>query len=85
MLFCFTEIEYWLQDMETKLTTEELGHDITSVDSLLKRQQLQEGDIKAHEVRTVFSDRVLHRFYYTLLLLLLLCTLIWLLILVYCY
>ncbi len=47
-----TEIEFWLQDMETKLTTEELGHDITSVDSLLKKQQLQEADIKAHEVRT---------------------------------
>lgn len=50
--FCvlFVEIEFWLQDMETKLTTEELGHDISSVDSLLKKQQLHEADIEAHKV-----------------------------------
>ncbi len=43
--------------METKLTTEELGNDISSVDSLLKKQQLHESDIKAHEVHaTIIVD-----------------------------
>lgn len=58
LLYFCAEIEFWLQDMETKLTTEELGHDIGSVDSLLKKQQLQEADIKSHEVTQIFSNKL---------------------------
>ena len=44
------DLDFWLQEIEAKLTADELGHDLGSIDLLLKKQQLQEADIKAHEV-----------------------------------
>ena len=44
------DLEFWLQEMEAKLNSDELGRDIASVDTLIKKHHLLEADIKAHEV-----------------------------------
>ena len=44
------DLDFWLEDMETKMASEELGKDMASVNALLKKHQLHEADMMAHEV-----------------------------------
>jgi chromosome segregation and condensation protein ScpB len=49
----------WLSNVEKALTSEDLGHDLNSVNSLIKKQGLLEADIVAHRERlTEISRRV---------------------------
>ena len=43
------DIEFWLGLVENQLQNEELGRDLASVQNLLKKHQLIEADIQAHE------------------------------------
>lgn len=46
------DLEFWLGEVETLLSSEDYGRDLTSIENLLKKHQLLEADIHAH------SDRV---------------------------
>ncbi|PVD22109.1 hypothetical protein C0Q70_17913 [Pomacea canaliculata] len=45
------DIEFWLGEVEQMLSTEDHGKDLASVQNLLKKHQLMEADITAHEDR----------------------------------
>lgn len=45
-----TDLDYWLQEIEAKLASDDLGRDMTSVETLLKKHTLIEADILAHNV-----------------------------------
>ncbi|KAK7505097.1 hypothetical protein BaRGS_00003667 [Batillaria attramentaria] len=45
------DIEFWLGEVEQMLSTEDHGKDLASVTNLLKKHQLMEADITAHEDR----------------------------------
>lgn len=55
------DLDFWLGEVESLLTSEDSGKDLASVQNLIKKHQLVEADIQAHE------DRI--RGYYILLLL----------------
>ena len=48
--FSCLDFDFWLQEMETKLASGELGKDLASVETLLKKHQHIEAEIKAYEV-----------------------------------
>lgn len=45
------DLEFWLGEVETLLSSEDYGRDLTSIENLLKKQQLIEADINAHNER----------------------------------
>ncbi|XP_067662527.1 spectrin alpha chain-like isoform X1 [Haliotis asinina] len=45
------DMEFWLGEVEQMLASEDYGKDLASVQNLLKKQQLLEADITAHEDR----------------------------------
>ena len=45
------DLDFWLGEVEALLTTDELGKDLSSVQNLMKKHQLVEADIIAHEDR----------------------------------
>lgn len=45
------DLEFWLGEVETLLSSEDYGRDLTSIENLLKKQQLIEADINAHTER----------------------------------
>jgi len=45
------DLDFWLGEVEALLTTDELGKDLASVQNLMKKHQLVEADIIAHEDR----------------------------------
>ncbi|XP_071500194.1 spectrin alpha chain, non-erythrocytic 1-like [Diadema antillarum] len=45
------DINFWLGEMENALASEDVGRDLTSVTNLIKKHQLLEDDITAHEDR----------------------------------
>ena len=45
------ELDFWLEEMEAKMESEEVGKDLSSVEALMKKHQQLEADMKAHEVR----------------------------------
>ncbi|KAK7065236.1 Spectrin alpha chain, non-erythrocytic 1 [Halocaridina rubra] len=50
--FFFTavkDLEFWLGEVESLLTNEEVGKDLVSVQNLMKKHRLLEADIEAHE------------------------------------
>jgi len=51
------DLDFWLGEVESLLTSEDSGKDLASVQNLIKKHQLVEADIQAHE------DRI--RGYYT--------------------
>ena len=51
------DLDFWLEDMETKMASEDLGKDMASVNALLKKHQHHEADMMAHEVRETKTDR----------------------------
>ena len=48
------DLDFWLGGVEAQLSSEEVGRDLAGTQSLLKKHQLVEADITAHEV--CFSD-----------------------------
>ena len=47
------ELDFWLEEMEAKMESDEMGKDLSSVEALMKKHQQLEADMKAHEVRTI--------------------------------
>ncbi|XP_034950894.1 spectrin alpha chain [Chelonus insularis] len=45
------DLDFWLGEVESLLTTEDAGKDLASVQNLMKKHQLVEADIQAHEER----------------------------------
>lgn len=45
------DLEFWLGEVETLLSSEDYGRDLTSIENLLKKHQLLEADIAAHADR----------------------------------
>ncbi|XP_065169865.1 spectrin alpha chain isoform X2 [Atheta coriaria] len=45
------DLDFWLGEVESLLTSEDSGKDLTSVQNLIKKHQLVEADIQAHEDR----------------------------------
>merc|ERR1711971_1378988 len=45
------DLDFWLGEVESILTTDEVGNDLASVQNLMKKHQLVEADIIAHEDR----------------------------------
>merc|ERR1719228_2821772 len=45
------DLDFWLGEVESILTTDEVGKDLASVQNLMKKHQLVEADIQAHEDR----------------------------------
>ncbi|XP_022101019.1 spectrin alpha chain, non-erythrocytic 1-like isoform X4 [Acanthaster planci] len=45
------DIDFWLSEIEASLSSDDIGRDLTSVQYLLKKHQLLEDDIAAHEDR----------------------------------
>ena len=45
------DINFWLGEMENALASEDMGRDLASVTNLIKKHQLLEDDIAAHEDR----------------------------------
>ncbi|XP_070531768.1 spectrin alpha chain, non-erythrocytic 1-like isoform X3 [Ptychodera flava] len=45
------DIDFWLGEVEAALASEDYGRDLTSVQNLIKKHQLLEADIAAHEDR----------------------------------
>ena len=45
------DLDFWLGEVESLLTSEDAGKDLASVQNLMKKQQLVEADINAHEER----------------------------------
>merc|ERR1719309_634107 len=45
------DLDFWLGEVESILTTDEVGKDLASVQNLMKKHQLVEADIIAHEDR----------------------------------
>ena len=46
------DLDFWLGEVESLLTSEDAGRDLTTVQNLLKKHQLIEDDIQTH------SDRI---------------------------
>lgn len=46
------DLDFWLGEVESLLTSEDSGKDLASVQNLIKKHQLVEADIQAH------SDRI---------------------------
>lgn len=45
------DLDFWLGEVESLLTSEDAGKDLSSVQNLMKKHQLVEADIQAHEDR----------------------------------
>lgn len=45
------DLEFWLGEVETLLSSEDYGRDLSSIENLLKKHQLLEADIQAHADR----------------------------------
>lgn len=45
------DLDFWLGEVESLLTSEDAGKDLVSVKNLMKKQQLVEADIEAHDER----------------------------------
>lgn len=45
------DLEFWLGEVEVLLGSEDYGKDLASIENLLKKQQLLEADILAHQDR----------------------------------
>lgn len=45
------DFDFWLSEVEALLASEDYGKDLASVNNLLKKHQLLEADISAHEDR----------------------------------
>jgi len=45
------DVELWLSEVESQLSSEDYGKSLTAVQNLLKKQALLEADVKAHEER----------------------------------
>lgn len=45
------DLDFWLGEVESLLTSEDSGKDLASVQNLMKKHQLVEADIQAHEDR----------------------------------
>lgn len=45
------DLDFWLGEVESLLTSEDAGKDLASVQNLMKKHQLVEADIQAHEDR----------------------------------
>lgn len=45
------DLDFWLGEVESLLTSEDAGKDLASVQNLMKKQQLVEADINAHDDR----------------------------------
>ncbi|XP_011879275.1 PREDICTED: spectrin alpha chain isoform X1 [Vollenhovia emeryi] len=45
------DLDFWLGEVESLLTSEDAGKDLASVQNLMKKHQLVEADIQAHEER----------------------------------
>jgi len=45
------DLDFWLGEVESLLTHEDVGKDLASVQNLMKKQQLVEADVSAHEER----------------------------------
>ncbi|CAF4419136.1 unnamed protein product, partial [Adineta steineri] len=43
------DVEFWLGEIENQLANDDVGRDLTSVQNMLKKQQLLENDIANHE------------------------------------
>ena len=46
-----TDLDFWLGEVESLLTSEDSGKDLASVQNLIKKHQLVEADIHAHDDR----------------------------------
>lgn len=57
------DLDFWLGEVESLLTSEDAGRDLASVQNLMKKHQLVEADIQHHE------DRILGRVYHIIILL----------------
>jgi spectrin alpha len=44
-------LDFWLGEVESLLTSEDSGKDLASVQNLIKKHQLVEADIQAHDDR----------------------------------
>ena len=44
------DLDYWLQETEAKLSSDDLGRDIDSVEALAKKHQLLEAELLAQQV-----------------------------------
>lgn len=53
------ELDFWLEEMEAKMESEEVGKDLSSVEALMKKHQQLEADMKAHEVCNIQIDDTL--------------------------
>lgn len=45
------DLDFWLGEVESLLTNEDVGKDLASVQNLMKKQQLVEADVQAHQDR----------------------------------
>ena len=45
-----SDLDYWLQETEAKLSSDDLGRDIDSVEALAKKHQLLEAELLAQQV-----------------------------------
>jgi spectrin alpha len=45
------DLDFWLGEVESLLTSEDSGKDLASVQNLIKKHQLVEADIQAHDDR----------------------------------
>ena len=47
---CVSDLDFWLSGVEAQLSSSDTGRDLGGAQTLLKKQQLLEADITAHQV-----------------------------------
>lgn len=54
------DLDFWLGEVESLLTSEDAGKDLASVQNLMKKHQLVEADVEAHEDRIKGKGDILY-------------------------
>lgn len=56
------DVEFWLGEIENQLANDDVGRDLTSVQNMLKKQQLLENDITNHESAVIDLNKTADEF-----------------------
>ncbi|CAF3226908.1 unnamed protein product [Rotaria socialis] len=56
------DVEFWLGEIENQLVNDDVGRDLTSVQNMLKKQQLLENDITNHESAIIELNKTADEF-----------------------
>ena len=52
-----SDLDFWFSEVEAQLSSGDTGRDLGGVQTLLKKHQLVEADIDAHQVHVLYRTR----------------------------